>query len=88
MLIFLFSFFINFVISMNISLENKLMNNVFRRRIPDSTSLGYVNVNYRQYLVALTSSIFCLRRPRHELWRKVAMRRVNRELDMSKFLRK
>jgi hypothetical protein len=64
------------------------MNNVFRRKIPDSTSLGYVNVNYRQYLVAAASQLFCLRRPRHELWRKVAMRRVKRELDMAKFLRK
>jgi hypothetical protein len=64
------------------------MNTVFRRKITDSMHLGYVNVNYRQYIVAVASSIFCLRRPRNELWRKVAMRRVNRELDVANFIRK
>ena len=71
-----------------VSLENKMMNTIFRRRIPNSTNLGYVNINYRQYVVALLSTTFCLRRPRHELWRKVAMRRFNREIDMSFFVRK
>jgi len=73
---------------MNVSLENKMMNNIFRRRLSDSMKLGYVNVNYRQYIVAIATTISCLRRPRHELWRKVAMRRINRELDMANFLRK
>ncbi len=64
------------------------MNNVFRRKIPESMKLAYVNVNYRQYVVAVFTQAFCLRRPRHELWRRVAIRRVNRELDVTNFLRK
>ena len=32
---------------MNVSLENKLMNNVFRRKLPETMKLGYINVNYR-----------------------------------------
>ena len=69
-------------------LENKIMHNVFRRRLPNSTKLGYVNVNYRQYVIAVATACFCLRRPRHELWRRVAMRRLNRELDVTTFLKK
>ena len=82
------SFVIKGLLQLNVSLENKIMNTVFRRKITDSMHLGYVNVNYRQYIVAVASSIFCLRRPRNELWRKVAMRRVNRELDVANFIRK
>jgi hypothetical protein len=64
------------------------MNTVFRRKLTDTMKLGYVNVNYRQYIVAVASQFFCLRRPRNELWRRVAMRRVNRELDVANFIRK
>jgi len=82
------TFVINAVLSLQVSLDNKIMHGVFRRRLTDSMQLGYVSVNYRQYVVATVTSLFCLRRPRNELWRKVTIRRVNRELDISRFLRK
>ena len=64
------------------------MKNVFRRKLPDTMQLGYVNVNYRQYIVAVATSIFRFCRPRHELWGKVDLRRVNGELDIAHLLRK
>lgn len=82
------SFLIRAIFQLNISLENKIMSTVFRRRLTGTMKLGYVSVNYRQYVVAFATIFFCMRRPRHELWRKVAMRRVNRELDIAYFLRK
>ena len=82
------SFLIRVIFQLNISLENKIMSTVFRRKLTGTMKLGYVSVNYRQYVVAFATVFFCMRRPRHELWRKVAMRRVNRELDIAYFLRK
>jgi hypothetical protein len=41
------SFLINSVFNLHVSLENKMMNNVFRRKITDTMHLGYVNINYR-----------------------------------------
>lgn len=87
-LLLIFKIGINGFLMMNVSLDNLLMNKVFRRRVSNSMNLAYVKINYRQFVVALFSSVLCLRRPRHELWRRVSMRRINRELDLSNFLRK
>jgi len=41
------SFMINGVLMLDVSLENSLMNRVFRRKVTDSMNTAYVNVNYR-----------------------------------------
>lgn len=87
-LYFICAFFIFLVLNGRVLLENLLMNRIFRRKISDSMQLAYVKINYRQYALSVLTATCCLRRPRHVLWRTVALRRVNRELDLAHFIRK
>jgi hypothetical protein len=41
------SFMINTVLFLDVSLENRLMNHIFRRKVTDSMNTAYVSINYR-----------------------------------------
>jgi hypothetical protein len=81
---------LTFVMRKNVLMENYLLNQVFRKR--SIIKSIHINTTFYDWLrnvpYFLCPRLFMVKKSSYTLIHKVGMRRIERELDVAKFIRK